>query len=91
MMNSNFCGRCFIRKTSCFCDGLSLKRYYIDERTLWKTGGVDVEDGRIVKLFWERNEQGLREAKLKYGNYCRSIAYGILRSWQDAEECANDT
>lgn len=50
-----------------------------------------MEDGRIVKLFWERNEQGLREAKLKYGNYCRSIAYGILRSWQDAEECENDT
>lgn len=50
-----------------------------------------MDDGGIVKLFLERNEQGLREAKSKYGNYCYSIAYGILRSRQDAEECENDT
>lgn len=48
-------------------------------------------DNHILMLFLERNEQGLREAKNTYGNYCRSIAYGILRDWQDAEECENDT
>ena len=54
-------------------------------------GGVVVDDRRIVMLFLERNEQGLSEAKNKYGNYCRSIAYGVLRDWQDAEECESDT
>lgn len=50
-----------------------------------------MDDGRIIKLFFARDEQALREAKSKYGPYCRSIAYGILRNWQDAEECENDT
>ena len=50
-----------------------------------------MDDRRIVMLFLERNEQGLREAKNTYGSYCRSIAYGVLRDWQDAEECENDT
>lgn len=50
-----------------------------------------MDDQKIVMLFWERNEQGLLEAKSKYGNYCRSIAYNILRNMQDAEECESDT
>lgn len=50
-----------------------------------------MDDRSIVMLFWERNEQGLHEAKMKYGSYCRSIAYGVLRDWQDAEECESDT
>ena len=50
-----------------------------------------MEDQKIVLLFWDRNEQGLQEAKNKYGNYCRSIAYNILRNMQDAEECESDT
>lgn len=50
-----------------------------------------MDDGSIVRLFLERNEQGLHEAKSKYGSYCRSIAYGVLRNWQDAEECESDT
>ena len=54
-------------------------------------GGVDVDDQSFVNLFWERNEQGLHEVKSKYGNYCRRIAYGVLRNWQDAEECESDT
>ena len=50
-----------------------------------------MDDQKIVMLFWERNEQGLQEVKSKYGNYCRSIAYNILRNMQDTEECENDT
>lgn len=50
-----------------------------------------MDDQKIVTLFWERNEQGLLEVKSKYGNYCRSIAYNILRNMQDAEECESDT
>lgn len=50
-----------------------------------------MDDRSIVKLFLARDERGLREAKAKYGSYCYSIAYGILRSRLDAEECENDT
>lgn len=50
-----------------------------------------MDDQKIVTLFWNRNEQGLQEVKSKYGNYCRSIAYNILRNMQDAEECESDT
>lgn len=50
-----------------------------------------VEDKQIVALFLERDEQGLRAARDKYGNYCYSIACNILDDRQDAEECVNDT
>lgn len=50
-----------------------------------------MDDTTIVELFWERSEDAILNAQLKYGNYCRSIAYSILRSSEDAEECENDT
>ena len=50
-----------------------------------------MEDQTIIELYWARDEQAIRETEQKYGAYCRSIAHGILRSHQDAEECVNDT
>ena len=50
-----------------------------------------MDDLKIVTLFFDRDEEGLQEAKNKYGHYCRSIAYNILRNMQDAEECESDT
>ena len=47
-------------------------------------------DGEIVKLFWKRNEAAIEHTRTKYGSYCRSIAFGILRNGEDAEECVND-
>lgn len=48
-------------------------------------------DGEIVKLFWKRNENALELTRTKYGSYCRSIAFNILRNGEDAEECVNDS
>ena len=48
-------------------------------------------DGEIVKLFWKRNEKALELTRTKYGSYCRSIAFNILRNGEDAEECVNDS
>lgn len=48
-------------------------------------------DSEIVKLFWKRNENALELTRTKYGSYCRSIAFNILRSCEDAEECVNDS
>jgi RNA polymerase sigma-70 factor (ECF subfamily) len=58
---------------------------------LENNGGDDVEDERIVELYWERSEAAISESAKKYGKYCHYIAYNVLSSDQDAEECVNDT
>lgn len=50
-----------------------------------------MDDEKIVELFWERSETAILETQNKYGNYCHRIAYNILHSDYDAEECVNDT
>ncbi len=50
-----------------------------------------MEDTSIIELFWARSEDAILHAQLKYGTYCRSIAYSILHSNEDAEECESDT
>ncbi len=50
-----------------------------------------MEDERIVEMFWQRNEEALREAGQTYGRYLRAIAGRILSRAEDAEECVNDT
>lgn len=50
-----------------------------------------MEDEQIVVLYWQRDEHAIDETRTKYGNYCRSIAYNILGSKEDAQECENDT
>lgn len=50
-----------------------------------------MDDLRIIELYFERDEQAIRETDAKYGKLCRSIAYNILNSREDSEECANDT
>ena len=50
-----------------------------------------MEDERIVQLYWERNEDAIRETERKYGKYCFAVAYNILHSREDSEECVNDT
>lgn len=50
-----------------------------------------MDDKYIVELFFMREELALELTASKYGAYCRSIAYNILASREDAEECVNDT
>lgn len=50
-----------------------------------------MEDNRIVELYWERNEQAIKETSLKYGGLCSHIAQNVLSSHEDSEECENDT
>ena len=50
-----------------------------------------MEDERIIELFWARAEEAISAAAQKYGAYCHTVAYNILYSQQDAEECVNDT
>ena len=50
-----------------------------------------MEDARIIELYFERDENAIKETETKYGGYCHHIAYNILHSELDAEECVNDT
>lgn len=50
-----------------------------------------MEDKQIIKLYFDRNEQAIKETSDKYGHYCFQTAYHILFSNQDAQECVNDT
>lgn len=49
-----------------------------------------MEDAEIVELFWEREEDALRESMQKYERYCLAVAGNILGSEDDARECVND-
>lgn len=50
-----------------------------------------MKDAEIVELYWNRNEAAIAATSERYGNYCYSIAYHILQSPEDAQECVNDT
>ncbi len=44
----------------------------------------------IIKLFFERDERAIELTRDKYGAKCYSIAYGVLKNRQDAEEVVSD-
>ena len=50
-----------------------------------------MEDYQIIELFFERNEQAIKETNIKYGRLCFSVANRILENEEDSEECVNDT
>lgn len=50
-----------------------------------------MEDSQIIRLFFARDEAAITETEKKYGKYCYKIAFNILSSDPDAEECVNDT
>lgn len=49
-----------------------------------------MEDSKIVELYLARDEKAIYETKMKYGNYCYSIAYNILYNNEDCQECLSD-
>lgn len=50
-----------------------------------------MNDDRIVELYWQRDEQAIRETDIKYGSYCLKISLNILANAADGEENVNDT
>ncbi len=47
-------------------------------------------DEKIIEMFFERDQQAIRELDMKYGKICHNLSYNIVGSRQDAEECVND-
>ena len=50
-----------------------------------------MDDRAIIELYNQRNEEAISETQRKYGRYCHYIAYNILHSDEDSEECVNDS
>ena len=50
-----------------------------------------MEDFKIVDLYWSRSETAISESEQKYGKILRSLSFSLLSSYEDAEECVNDT
>ena len=50
-----------------------------------------MEDRAIVDLYWQRSDRAISETEAKYGRYCRTVAFNLLNSIEDSEECVNDT
>ena len=49
-----------------------------------------IDDEKIIDLFFERDQQGIRELDQKYGKLLHSLAFRILNDRRDVEECVND-
>lgn len=50
-----------------------------------------MEDLQIIELYFERDENAIRETDKKYGRLCFRLAVNILQSDEDSGECVNDT
>ena len=50
-----------------------------------------MSDEQIVELYWQRNEQAIRETDIKYKKFLMSVAYNIVHDERDCEECLSDT
>ena len=48
-------------------------------------------DEEIIDLYWKRDERAIEQTDFKYRKYLFAIAYNILYSDEDSEECLNDT
>ena len=50
-----------------------------------------MDDRDIIALYFTRDERALAETEGRYGGYCFSIAYSILKNHEDAQETVSDT
>ena len=44
---------------------------------IFEEGNI-IDDKKIIELYFERNEQAIKETDIKYGKLCHKIAYNIL-------------
>ena len=49
-----------------------------------------VSDDSIIKRLNNRDESALQDIQKLYGSICYQMAYRLLESHEDAEECVND-
>lgn len=50
-----------------------------------------MSDADIVELYWQRDEQAIKQTDIKYKSFLLSVAHNIVHDMRDSEECLNDT
>ena len=50
-----------------------------------------MKDEDIIRLYFERSENAIKETELKYGRLCTYVIKNILKNASDIDECVNDT
>lgn len=50
-----------------------------------------MEEREIVALFWQRSEQAIAQANIKYGRLLQQLCGNILGDDRETEECVSDT
>ena len=50
-----------------------------------------MEDAQIIELFFQRNEQAVKETDTAYGRKLYVLSNNILNNREDAQECVSDT
>lgn len=50
-----------------------------------------MEDYQIVNLYWARSEGAIEQTRIKYGKMLTGVSVSLVQSYEDAEECVNDT
>ena len=50
-----------------------------------------MDEKQIIELYFARSERAITETDRKYGRLCYGIAFHILDSREDSEECVSDT
>ena len=48
-------------------------------------------DEELIALYFDRNEEAIRQTDRQYGAGCRALSCRIVNSREDAEECVNDS
>lgn len=48
-------------------------------------------DSQIIELYWARNEEAIAQTDAAYGKKLHTLADRIVRNFEDAQECVNDT
>ncbi len=74
------------------CNTTGDNRVLIDESTFVskKEGGEAVTDAQIIKQLGQKDEEALLHLQNRYGAYCYSIAFSLLREEPLVQECLND-
>ena len=61
-----------------------------DNMKRFKPEVILIKDEETITLLNQRDERGITALRESYGRLLKSLAYGILRSEQDAEECESE-
>lgn len=61
---------------------------YIYEKVLERSPNMD--DSKIIDLYWQRSESAISETARKYYKYFKYISWNILHNNEDVEECINE-